>query len=129
MGAHLLVVDDEPHVARLIRHIFSDSDLRISTARTLEQARAAVRSGPAPDLLLLDVLLPDGLGLSWLEELRASDTTREMKVIVLSGAGFEDVVIQARDLDAGYVAKPFSPTKLRKIIEEALVAGREEAPE
>ena len=72
------------------------------------------------DLLLLDVGLPDGSGLDLLAELRADDRHPALPVIILTGAGYDDVLVRAVDLGASCVTKPFSPTKLRHMVEDLI---------
>jgi DNA-binding response OmpR family regulator len=118
--AHLLVVDDEPHIALVIEHACQTAGYRFSHARSLKEARESLAGGDPIDLLLLDVVLPDGSGLDLLEELRAVDATRDLPVIILTGAGFDMVLEQSGRLGATCVTKPFSPTKLRRLVRQLL---------
>jgi DNA-binding response OmpR family regulator len=108
---HLLVVDDEPHIGLVLRPFLEQLGYRVSFARSLGEARAAL--GVAlPDGLLLDLHLPDGSGLDYLRELRAADGTARLPILVLTAEGEERVLREARRLGATLVTKPFSPTKL-----------------
>jgi len=69
---HLLVVDDEPHIGLVLRPYLEQLGYRVSFARTLDEARSALRANPATDGLLLDLHLPDGSGLDFLRDLRAA---------------------------------------------------------
>ena len=110
---HLLVVDDEPHIGLLLRPHLEHLGYRVSLARTLRDARAALaRAGAAPDALLLDLHLPDGSGLDLLRELRAAAATRALPVLVLTAEGEDRVLAEAERLGAGLLTKPFSPSKL-----------------
>jgi DNA-binding response OmpR family regulator len=110
---HLLVVDDEPHIGLLLRPHLEELGYRVSLARSLADARAALATGAAPvDALLLDLHLPDGSGLEFLRELRASRATRPLPVMVLTAEGAPSVLADARRLNATLLTKPFSPTKL-----------------
>ncbi len=113
---HLLVIDDEPHVSLVIQHACRSSGYRVSTARTLNEGREFIAADPDVDVLLLDVSLPDGSGLDYLAELRTSEETSDLPVIVLTGAGYDNVLEQAHALKALVVTKPFSPTKLRRMV-------------
>jgi two-component system catabolic regulation response regulator CreB len=110
---HVLVVDDEPHIGLLLRPHLEQLGFRVSLARTLADARAALAlPSAAVDLLLLDLHLPDGSGLDLLRELRAAPEHRTLPVLVLTGEGEERVLRAVRGLDAALLTKPFSPSKL-----------------
>lgn len=108
---HLLVVDDEPHIGLVLRPYLEQLGYRVSFARSLADARAALGAAP-PDGLLLDLHLPDGSGLDFLRDLRAVGATARLPVLVLTAEGEERVLREARHLGAALVTKPFSPTKL-----------------
>jgi DNA-binding response OmpR family regulator len=108
---HLLVVDDEPHIGLVLRPYLEQLGYRVSFARTLDEARAALRHMSA-DGLLLDLHLPDGSGLDLLRDLRKQGTTARLPVLVLTAEGEDRVLREARRLGATLVTKPFSPTKL-----------------
>jgi len=112
---HLLVVDDEPHIGLVLRPYLEQLGYRVSFARSLAEARAAVKAA-APDGMLLDLHLPDGSGLDFLRDLRATNGTARLPVLVLTAEGEERVLREARRLGAVLVTKPFSPTKLSQRI-------------
>jgi len=109
---HLLVVDDEPHIGLVLRPYLEQLGYRVSFARTLTEARTALRTPPPADGLLLDLHLPDGSGLDFLRDLRAQSGTARLPVLVLTAEGEDRVLREARQLGAALVTKPFSPTKL-----------------
>jgi DNA-binding response OmpR family regulator len=125
---HLLVIDDEPHIGLLLGPRLEELGYRVSLARSLGTARAALaaHSGTV-DALLLDLHLPDGSGLEFLRELRGAAATRALPVMVLTGDGDDHVVAAARGLDALLITKPFSPTKLTARI-ATMLAGAPGAP-
>lgn len=112
---HLLVVDDEPHIGLVLRPYLEQLGYRVSVARTLDEARSALRAGPA-DGLLLDLHLPDGSGLDFLRDLRQQGGTARLPVLVLTAEGEDRILREARRLGATLVTKPFSPTKLSQRI-------------
>ncbi|HXG97771.1 MAG TPA: response regulator [Gemmatimonadales bacterium] len=122
---HLLVVDDEPHIGLVLRPFLEQLGYRVSVARTLEEARTALRASPPTDGLLLDLHLPDGSGLDLLRDLRKQGSTASLPVVVLTAEGEDRVLREARRLGAALVTKPFSPTKLSQRI--ALMFGDAEA--
>lgn len=113
---HLLVVDDEPHIGLVLRPYLEQLGYRVSFARSLADARAALAAAAPPDGLLLDLHLPDGSGLDFLRDLRAAADTARLPILVLTAEGEERVLREARRLGAALVTKPFSPTKLSQRI-------------
>ena len=113
---HLLVVDDEPHIGLVLRPFLEQLGYRVSFARTLDEARTALRASPPADGLLLDLHLPDGSGLDLLRDLRQQNGTAALPVLVLTAEGEDRVLREARRLGAALVTKPFSPTKLSQRI-------------
>lgn len=118
---HLLVVDDEPHIGLVLRPLLEQLGYRVSVAKTLGEARTALKADPATDGVLLDLHLPDGSGLDLLRDLRNQSRTSELPVLVLTAEGEDRILREARRLGAELVTKPFSPTKLTQRI--ALMFG------
>ncbi len=112
---HLLVVDDEPHIGLVLRPYLEKLGYRVTFARTLDEARSALRANPA-DGLLLDIHLPDGSGLDFLRDLRKQGGTATLPVLILTAEGEDRILREARRLGAALVTKPFSPTKLMQRI-------------
>ena len=112
---HLLVVDDEPHIGLVLRPYLEQLGYRVSFARTLDEARTAMRSKPA-DGLLLDIHLPDGSGLDFLRDLRKHGGTARLPVLVLTAEGEDRILREAKRLGAALVTKPFSPSRLSQRI-------------
>ncbi|HEX9704565.1 MAG TPA: response regulator [Gemmatimonadales bacterium] len=108
---HLLVVDDEPHIGVLFRMQFERRGYRVTVARTLAEARRVLAAG-SPDLLLLDIHLPDGLGLDLLAEVRKRPATAQLPVLILTAEGDEHILRETDRLGATVLTKPFSPSKL-----------------
>lgn len=113
----ILVVDDEPHIGLLLRLQLESRGYDILLARSLFEARGAVKddAGP-PDAILLDIHLPDGSGVDFLRELRDRPATAEIPVLILTAEGEERVLAEARTMGARTITKPFSPSKLRTLV-------------
>src|SRR5206468_1683416 len=92
-------------IGLLLRPHLEELGYRVSIARNLAEARAAL-TAPC-DGLLLDLHLPDGSGLDLLRELRSSQATRALPVIVLTAEGAEGVLAAAKSLDATRLTGPF----------------------
>jgi two-component system KDP operon response regulator KdpE len=114
----LLIVDDEPPIRRLLRTSLAVQGFRILEAGTARAALAMV-AGAAPDVMLLDLGLPDQDGLEVIRRLRAEGS--KVAIIVLSSRGDEAGKVDALDLGADdYVTKPFGMAELIARIRTAL---------
>ena len=123
-GALVLVVDDEPAILRALRPALSARGFRVDVARTGQEAldRAAVQP---PDVIVLDLGLPDIDGLDVLRRLREWS---EVPVVVLTAEGAEDRKVRALDDGADdYVTKPFSTPELLARLRVALRHRRRSA--
>lgn len=115
----LLVGDDDPSICSLAEAMFSD-EYDVTTAFTGKQVVEAAETG-RPDLVLLDLHLPDMLGTEVVRQMRANPNTKLTPVIMITGAG--DQSSELDSLRAGvddYVEKPFDEDKLRARMEIAL---------
>ena len=116
-GPLVLLVEDEPALVRFLRAALSAHGHRLIEAATLGEARIAAVTHH-PELVLLDLGLPDGDGLSFLRELRGWAST---PVIVLSARGREQDKVDALDAGADdYLTKPFGTAELMARIRVAL---------
>ena len=105
----ILVVDDEQRMARFIRLNLEHDGFRVTEAYTGTQAMDRLRTA-MPDLILLDVMLPDFDGF---EVLRMTRTLSTVPVIMVTAKGEEEERIRGLELGADdYVTKPFSPREL-----------------
>jgi two-component system, OmpR family, phosphate regulon response regulator PhoB len=112
MGQRILVVDDEPDLLELVRVNLSQAGFEVDTAETGRQALERVRRA-APDLLILDLMLPDLSGTEVCRHLRQDSSLAEIPIIMLTARA--DEVDRVVGLEVGaddYVTKPFSPREL-----------------
>jgi two-component system response regulator AtoC len=117
--AKILLVDDEPGMLRYIKTLLEVEDHQVSTASTGEEALDLVQKGMAPDLVLLDLLMPGIDGLETLENLRK--LRPGVKVVMLSCVNDTKKVVQAIRLGAtDYITKPFQKAELDNIIDQCL---------
>lgn len=111
-GERILVVDDEPDIVALVAYHLAKSGYRVSTASSGTEALDAARR-ERPALIVLDLMLPGMSGFDVLEQLRASDATRDIAVLMLTARREEQDRIQGLALGADdYLTKPFSPQEL-----------------
>jgi DNA-binding NtrC family response regulator len=122
-GAHILVVDDEADIRNLIQEILSEEGYEVATAGTAAEARGAIRDR-SPDLVLLDIWMPDTDGISLLTEWQ-QERRLNCPVVILSGHGTVETAVEATRLGAAdFVEKPLSLNKLLRTVEKALRGGR-----
>ena len=108
-GARVLVVDDEPQIVRGLKVILRTDGYEVETAATQAEATAALAARP-PDVVLLDLVLPDGSGV---EICRALRGWSRIPVVVLSAVGDEREKVRALDAGADdYITKPFNADEL-----------------
>ena len=119
----VLIVEDEASLRELIRDLLEADGLTVRTSESVAAALAAVAS-ERPDLLLLDVKLPDGDGLSLLDEVRNQGLVAP--AIVMTAYGTLDRAVQAlRAGAADFLVKPFDNDRLRSAVATALETARQ----
>lgn len=112
MNAHILVVDDEPDISALVAYHLARESYRVRTVADGTEAIRAVEA-EAPDLIVLDLMLPGASGLEVLRELRRRAETGSIPVILLTARREEQDRVEGLRLGADdYLAKPFSPQEL-----------------
>jgi len=122
-GPHILVVDDEADIRGLLKEILSEEGYEVDVAANAAQARAS-RARQTPDLVLLDIWMPDVDGISLLREWSAT-ATDGCPVVMMSGHGTVETAVEATRLGAfDFVEKPLSLAKLLRTVERALDAGK-----
>ncbi|HEY1359495.1 MAG TPA: response regulator transcription factor [Thermoleophilaceae bacterium] len=108
-AARVLVVDDELQILRGLKVILRSAGYTVETAATKAEALDAVAVRP-PDVLVLDLILPDGSGVEVCEEIR---TWSKLPILVLSAVGDEREKVRALDAGADdYITKPFGGDEL-----------------
>ncbi len=121
-AASILVVDDEADIRTLVDEILSDEGYRVVTAGNAAEARRQV-SRLSPDLVLLDIWMPDTDGITLLKEW-AGDTGPDWPVVIMSGHGSVETAVEAtRHGAADFIEKPVSIAKLLLTVEKALLKG------
>lgn len=120
---YILIVDDEPEIRSLVQEILEDESYEVSVAENGTQAREKRRERK-PDLILLDVWMPDVDGISLLKEWH-EDQGQTTPVIIMSGHGTVETAVEATRLGAyDFLEKPLSMAKLLVTVERALEAAR-----
>lgn len=110
--AQILVVEDESDIAALVAFQLTHAGYRVRTASTGREALRAIDTEP-PDLVVLDLMLPEVSGTQVLRTIRSRKETADTPVIVLTARGEEKDRLEGFELGADdYIAKPFSPKEL-----------------
>jgi len=123
INARILVVDDENDIRELVREILSEEGYSVETAGDAAEARAAC-ARQAPDLVLLDIWMPDTDGISLLREWQQTQALTA-PVVMMSGHGTVETAVEATRLGAvDYVEKPLSLAKLLRTVQRALDEGQ-----
>jgi phosphate regulon transcriptional regulator PhoB len=124
----VLVVEDEPDIRNLVVHHLTRDGFRCRIASSGREALAAVRTG-APDLLILDLMLPEVSGLEVCRRLRADPATAAIPIIILTAKADEVDRVVGLEMGADdYVVKPFSPKELVARVRAVLRRARGAEP-
>ena len=119
----ILVVDDEVGIRELLSEILRDEGYRVALAENAGEARNW-RKRTRPDLVLLDIWMPDTDGITLLKEW-ASTGLLTMPVVMMSGHGTIDTAVEATRMGAsGYLEKPVPLQKLLTTVGRALRSGQ-----
>ena len=126
----ILIVEDEEPIRQMMRFSLERAGFQVDEAEDARGARLAIAE-QAPDLVLLDWMLPGTSGIDFARELKADEATRELPIIMVTARAEEEN--RVRGLDFGcddYVTKPFSPSELvariRAVLRRTLPGGAEQ---
>ena len=125
----VLVVDDEEDLVELVRYNLEQSEYDVRTACSGLEAVQAVAEDP-PDLIVLDLMMPGVDGLQVCNQIRASEKTQHIPILMLTAKGDERDVVQGLEAGADdYVTKPFSVQVLLARISALLRRSERSVPE
>ncbi|MDZ4756018.1 MAG: response regulator transcription factor [Phycisphaerae bacterium] len=118
--AEVLIVEDEVEIAELVQFHVEREGLRASVVHSGRLALDVIRR-QKPDLVILDLMLPDLDGLEICRRLKQTDDTRRIPILMLSAKGEEADIVTGIELGAeDYVTKPFSPRVLMARVRNVL---------
>ncbi len=110
---HILVVDDEPHIARIIQTRLEQGPFAVTVVETGAQALAALERRPDIKLVVLDLMLPGMSGIDVLRVMRGDERWKHLACVVLTAAGHDAQFRQTESMDVSeFMTKPFSPRRL-----------------
>jgi two-component system, NtrC family, response regulator AtoC len=124
---NILLVDDEPSVLRYTKTLLEIENYNVETAASGEEALQRMHSGPAPSLIVLDLVMPGMDGLQTLENCKRLHP--DQKVVMISCVSDTTKVVQAMKLGASdYVTKPFLAPQLQGAVRRALTPAAQALP-
>jgi response regulator RpfG family c-di-GMP phosphodiesterase len=112
----LLVVDDDKGLRTLLRTTFEAVDVEVDEALDAASAKERIEAQP-PDAIVLDVSMPGLDGVTFCAQLKASPTTRDIPVVLLTGSDTADEATAAEVGADAFMLKPFSPLELLSVVE------------
>src|SRR2546422_810825 len=119
MPNHILIVDDEPAILDTLSSILQDESYEVSVAKGGQEALKFIKADSPPDLVLLDIWMPDLDGIETLQ--RAMEAHPRLLVIMMSGHGSIESAVKAIKLGAyDYIEKPLSLEKVTLLVRHAL---------
>ncbi|MFZ0448956.1 MAG: response regulator [Desulfatiglandaceae bacterium] len=133
MPKKILIVDDDPDVILFLSTVLQDHDFEPVEARNGQEGLLKVKA-ELPDLILLDLMMPEKSGIALLNELKSDEQLRKIPVIMVTGVSGETGIdlesffkkrTEGDDKDAvpkpeGFLEKPVDPQRLLTLIEEVL---------
>jgi CheY-like chemotaxis protein len=116
----IIVCDDEPHIVEGLRHLLRGPGRNIEVSHSGAEALKLV-AAQKPDLLIVDIMMPEMSGLEVVSTLRGAPATRDLPIIILTAKGQAQDVAMAQEMwGATVVAKPFAPQQLRRLVASTL---------
>ncbi len=121
---NILIVDDEPEALHMLSQMLAEQGYEVRAATSGSQALAAVRSTP-PDLILLDIKMPEMDGYEVCQRLKAAKSTRHIPVIFISGLAETQAKVKAFAVGGvDYITRPFQVEEVLVRVETHLALGR-----
>ncbi|MCB2376639.1 response regulator [Hymenobacter sp. BT635] len=119
MKNRILIVDDSFYMRTMLKNMLTDAGYEVVGEAANGQQALEMASATRPDLITLDVILPDNTGLDVLKGIRQEQP--DVKVVMCSAVGQEVIVNEALESGAtAYIVKPFSEEKVLEIVGGAL---------
>lgn len=123
MAQRVLIVDDEPNIVTSLEFLLERNGYTVQVARDGDAALASIADF-TPDLILLDVMLPNKSGFDVCQRIRANPEWQDVQIIMLTAKGRDSEVTKGLALGANdYVTKPFSTKELLARVRRILGEG------
>lgn len=116
MPKKILTIDDDPIIVRFLTNIFQNNGYETASASSGPQGIETLKN-EKPDLITLDLQMPEQWGPRFYQQLRKDKSLREIPIIVITGlSGGQHSIPKA----AGYLSKPFDPDELMKMVKKVI---------
>ena len=123
MSSHVLVIEDEPDIRKTIDYNLSKESFKVTQASSIEEGEKALAANKI-DAIILDLMLPDGSGLTLCRDIKSEPSTKHIPVIILTAKTEEVDRVVGFELGADdYVTKPFSVRELILRVKAILKRG------
>ena len=123
MSSHVLVIEDEPDIRKTIDYNLSKESFQVTQAASIEEGEKALAANKI-DVIILDLMLPDGSGLTLCRDIKSEPNTKHIPVIILTAKTEEVDRVVGFELGADdYVTKPFSVRELILRVKAILKRG------
>jgi two-component system chemotaxis response regulator CheY len=124
MKKRILIVDDSFYMRTMLKNMLTDAGYEVVGEAPNGQTALQMAKETNPDLVTLDVILPDNTGLDVLKGIKQDQP--DMKVVIVSAVGQEVIVSEAIQYGAlAYIVKPFSEEKVLEVVGKALEEGQD----
>jgi two-component system, OmpR family, phosphate regulon response regulator PhoB len=121
----VLVVDDDSSVLKLVETLLTRAGMQPILAENAYKAAQTLKSSPLPDLMVLDLMLPDVSGIEFLRQLRAKQVFDNLPVLILSALADPTQIREGLTVGADrYLTKPYLANNLISTVQDMLRTGR-----
>lgn len=125
MKKRILIVDDSFYMRTMLKNMLTDAGYEVVGEAPDGQTALQMALDTKPDLVTLDVILPDNTGLDVLKGIKKDQP--DMKVVIVSAVGQEVIVREAMNFGAlAYIVKPFSEDKVLEVVGKALAEEQQQ---
>lgn len=119
MAKYIHIVEDDEDIRYIIGYILADMGCEIKLSETIADFREQLKEGKHPDLILLDVMLPDGNGLDLCLELKKAPDTGHIPIVIMSAHATQDYVLKLSCAE-DFISKPFDLDDFTAIVKKHL---------
>ncbi len=123
--SRVLVVDDDPGLHKLVVILLQRAGMEPISAMNATEAAQKLRERPLPDVIVLDLMLPDVSGIDFLKQMREKKVFENLPVVILSALADPDQIREGLQSGADrYLTKPYLANNLVSTLQEVLKSGR-----
>lgn len=120
MSNRVLIVDDEKYICSILKDYLEEWGFDVSTSADLAGARTEISKPTLPDVLVVDLTLPDGDGLSFLKEIRGDERTKEIPFILITAHIRENRGNATGPIPNDTILKPFNLSDFKNRLEQQI---------